>query len=141
MAIKNKSQRKEYAAEYYLKNRERINTKNRQYALDNPEKTQERHRRWYTENKVRSAVRMRDNHLRKKYGITQVEYETMLVRQHGGCAICQKKPKRLAVDHCHRLGRIRGLLCRECNVAIGLFNENPHIMIEAIAYVTGVKDK
>lgn len=55
--------------------------------------------------------------LRNGYGITVEQYEEMLKRQKGGCAICGKRPgkKRLHVDHNHETGQVRGLLCAKCN--------------------------
>ena len=71
--------------------------------------------------KLKASIRDRQRwyQLYTKYGITQEEYETMLKRQHGKCAVCNRPPRnngiRLAVDHCHSTGVIRGLLCNSCN--------------------------
>jgi hypothetical protein len=64
--------------------------------------------------RVRKPLRARD------LGVTDAEYVTMLAAQHGVCAICGNTPKtrRLDVDHDHRTGRIRGLLCHRCNRAL-----------------------
>ena len=56
------------------------------------------------------------------YGITQEQYDLMLEKQQGNCAICKRPPKPnavLCVDHCHGTGKIRGLLCHSCNTSIG----------------------
>lgn len=88
--------------------------------------------------KQREDVKLRE--ALRAYGITPVEYQAILVKQHGGCAICGEKPnkERLHVDHCHSKGHVRGLLCRKCNIGIGLFKEDPHLMIKAISYVVEV---
>src|SRR3990167_1728945 len=61
----------------------------------------------------------REYHLLKKYGITEKTYDAILSQQKGRCAVCQRNShvfaKRLCVDHDHRTGRIRGLLCFFCN--------------------------
>lgn len=61
----------------------------------------------------------RDARLRRVYGISLVQYDEMLLQQGGGCAICDKTPeeegKSLAVDHNHKTGEIRGILCAYCN--------------------------
>jgi hypothetical protein len=69
----------------------------------------------------------------RQYGIAIEEYETMLVEQDGKCAICKHpetaimngKPMSLAVDHCHTTDAVRGLLCTNCNRALGLLQEDP----------------
>lgn len=79
----------------------------------------------------------------KRYGITAAEYEAMMAAQKYVCAICKKPERithkgatrRLAVDHCHETGVIRGLLCGHCNQAIGKFNEDPNILRAAIDYL------
>lgn len=84
--------------------------------------------------------------LKKNYGIGIAEYEEILKSQWGRCAICGKeetmihpnhntgKPQRLAVDHCHNTGRIRGLLCSRCNIGIGKLN-TPDLLRKAAKYL------
>lgn len=76
-------------------------------------------------------------HLARKYGITAEDYNRMLAAQGCVCAICGKpeKGKRLAVDHCHATGRVRGLLCMNCNRAIGHFQDDPDLMLRGAQYV------
>jgi hypothetical protein len=71
----------------------------------------------------------RNARLKHRYGITAAEYDRMFAEQHGVCAICGKpadatQPKhwgrKLAVDHCHDTGKVRGLLCFSCNTGVGL---------------------
>lgn len=82
--------------------------------------------------------------LRQKFGITPEQYRVMLDRQGGVCAVCKRpetrrgnhgQVKHLAVDHDHRTGRIRGLLCHDCNVAIGYLADDPERMRDAMAYL------
>lgn len=84
---------------------------------------------------------------KKKYGISIKEYNEILKTQDDKCAICNRsqidnnihnltrKPTFLPVDHCHKTGKIRGLLCGNCNVALGLFQDNPEILLKAITYL------
>ncbi|MFC5359558.1 endonuclease VII domain-containing protein [Azospirillum himalayense] len=61
----------------------------------------------------------------------------MLVAQGGVCAICRLVPEgNLHVDHSHTTGCVRGLLCRKCNTAIGLLQDDPQILKEAAIYLT-----
>lgn len=64
--------------------------------------------------------------LKKFFNLATSEYNDILLFQNGNCAICKNPPKtvRLAVDHCHKTGLIRGLLCAMCNRAIGVFRDN-----------------
>ncbi len=76
--------------------------------------------------------------LKRRYGLTLAAYTAMLESQGGVCKICGGGPKckgRLYVDHCHRTGTVRGLLCSYCNSAIGLFKDNGSVMVQASAYV------
>jgi hypothetical protein len=69
----------------------------------------------------------------------------MVETQRGVCLICEeaesapdkstRKTKDLAVDHCHATNRIRGLLCSNCNIALGLFKDDPALLIRAAAYL------
>lgn len=80
-------------------------------------------RRWRRENKDRDCERNRRGHLKRTYGITLEDYTSMLARQGGGCAVCGRKPDAgevLSVDHNHKTGTVRGVLCRVCNQAAGL---------------------
>ena len=62
------------------------------------------------------------------FGITKVEYNELLEKQKGVCALCPATDsgdgRPLFVDHCHETGRVRGLLCKQCNTAIGLLGDN-----------------
>ena len=76
----------------------------------------------------------RHYHLRQKYGIGAAEVEAMVAAQGGTCPICQKRPA-VHVDHDHRTGRVRGILCESCNGAIGQFNDDPTLVRAAIEYI------
>lgn len=75
------------------------------------------------------------NRMENVYGITWERYEEMYTAQGGKCLICSEQKDRLAVDHCHSSGRVRGLLCRNCNVAIGMLGDNPDLVRRALLYL------
>ncbi len=85
----------------------------------------------------------RDKDLRRTFGIGEKEYNEILAAQNFVCAICFRsetskrgdRVKNLAVDHCHTTGKIRGLLCCNCNTAIGSFQENIQSLQSAIQYL------
>lgn len=75
-------------------------------------------------------------HILKRYGLTKESFMELFLRQRGVCAICGRKSRReLAIDHCHRKGTVRGLLCGKCNTALGQFNDDPELLRSAIAYL------
>jgi hypothetical protein len=81
---------------------------------------------------------LRASHLKRKYGLTVADYETMLVAQHGGCAICgspEPDGQSLHVDHCHGSGAVRGLLCFRCNAGLGQFDHDGDRLAAAAAYL------
>lgn len=74
----------------------------------------------------------------RRYGLTLTQYDEMLAKQAGLCAICLTPPKQnehLAVDHCHASGAVRGLLCRACNTGLGFYKDDVELMKAAIAYL------
>lgn len=84
----------------------------------------------------------RDSYLRRKYGITEAEWNAQFEQQDGRCAICRKRsPKRaLATDHDHILNVWRGfLLCKRCNEGIGRFEFDDDVIENAIVYLTLIR--
>jgi hypothetical protein len=85
-----------------------------------------------------NQISHRDN-LRNKFGMTVEQYNEILDKQEGKCAICGSTPdnlgKRLAVDHDHVSGKKRGLLCTTCNVVLGLFKDNVARFVSAVEYL------
>jgi hypothetical protein len=92
----------------------------------------------YWQNKDREQER----HLVRKYGISLEDYSNMLNRQNGKCAICGKpepEKKRLDVDHCHKTGRVRGLLCTSCNRVLGHAWDDPERLRRAADYLASCR--
>lgn len=74
-----------------------------------------------------------------KYGLTVEQYEALVKKQRGRCAICGTKPSRLVIDHCHNTLEVRGLLCVACNGAIGQLGDNEAGLLKALKYVQRVQ--
>ena len=87
----------------------------------------------------------RHHRLRYYYGITLPQYNSILEKQGGGCAICGSinnkggVGKSLCVDHDHDSGKIRGILCSTCNRAIGQFNDDVETVKQAVAYLESAR--
>ena len=79
----------------------------------------------------------REQNFKVRYKISIEEYEQMLVFQNKKCQICEEplEPKKTVVDHCHTTGNVRGLLCYNCNNAIGFLKENIRSALKLIDYI------
>lgn len=90
---------------------------------------------WRKKNSDR--IHIRDIHRKNKYiHIDADTYQQILAEQNGRCAICNSRSNmRLAVDHCHETGKIRGLLCRTCNGGLGLFGDSQERLNGAARYL------
>lgn len=85
--------------------------------------------RWRYDNDRERLIRVaRNGNLKSQFGIDLETYEAMFEAQGGQCLVCggaSKSGRRLAVDHDHKTGRVRGLLCSECNTALGQAGDSP----------------
>lgn len=70
----------------------------------------------------------------RKRGLTPERYESMLAEQGGRCAVCERE-RPLDIDHCHKSGRVRALLCGPCNRALGFLDDDPVIAEKALAFL------
>lgn len=134
----------EYSRERYASRPEvqvAVKARARVWAKQNPDKRAAQARamraRWKSERPESIALLRRNWEIRKKYGLTPDDYDALLASQGGVCAICRGAPAKrpFAVDHCHRTGRVRGLLCNRCNVAIGNFRDDAEIIQRALDYL------
>lgn len=97
------------------------------------------------ENTIKYSLSRKNSRLKKRYGMSNDAYQTLLLKQNSCCAVCSihisehqtKKgaDKNFAVDHCHQTGNIRGLLCYKCNLGLGYFNDNPRLLEQATVYL------
>lgn len=89
--------------------------------------------------RTRSADEDRKHALKKNYGISLADYQSMHEAQDGKCAICgassDKLNRFMAVDHCHKTGKLRSLLCSGCNTGLGFFKDSPALLTAAIQYI------
>ena len=108
----------------------------------NSQKVIERSTRWRARNPERVQEIGYKARLKKNFGMTLEEYNQILESQNGKCLICESSGRggrskrfQLFVDHCHKTGKVRGLLCMKCNSAIGYFDEDIARMKSAIIYL------
>lgn len=91
-----------------------------------------------TEASDRYKKRARERAKERRYGITQEQFDQMLIDQDNKCGICDiefKNTKSTHIDHCHKTDKVRGILCNDCNVALGQFYDSPELMENAIKYL------
>lgn len=128
-----------YMREWNAKNKDRINALRRDRRKNDPNYA-ERVRSQERESYARDPERQRNVRLKSVYGISLDLYKQMYDSQNGCCAICgvEKPPKGasgLSVDHCHKTGKVRKLLCTPCNTALGKFKDNVDNIRKAIDYI------
>lgn len=106
------------------------------------QKNKEKYQESVAKYKKNNPQKIQNYKLKKRYGISLDEYSELYKLQGGKCAICNKletathnftkKTIKLAVDHCHKTGKVRGLLCQNCNRGIGKFHDNIENLENAI---------
>lgn len=163
--MQTKEEKQEYNKQYRLKNREKLNANHKKYYSENKERVKEialkcyyntiekrkegmkeyrknnlekvrtKQKEWYKNN----PDRVKEQKLRKEYNISLDQYNEMFEKQEGRCMICGKHQddlkQKLAVDHCHKTKKIRGLLCNACNRGLGYLKDDPKIVENALKYL------
>jgi len=105
-----------------------------------PERSKESKKRWLLKNKEKMKSYIRDWKLKKRYGISNEQFLSILAEQDGRCRICNRNKyelgsTHLVVDHNHLTGKVRGILCSKCNVAIGLLGDDSPTAYRASKYL------
>jgi Recombination endonuclease VII len=132
------------ARRYRETHKDQIKAAARLYREGHRDQINERARlKWRTDPELREKRRLwqRKNVFQKVYGISMADYEAMFERQAGACAICKRTGVTLCVDHCHLTGEVRGLLCSQCNSAIGFCSDDPAVLLAAAAYLQAARDR
>ena len=139
----------EKAKQYYHENYEKKREYIRQWAIKNPEKVRANQAKRRAANPEKFKDYGARHRLRVRFGITLEQWKQMFEEQGGLCYICRMpetvvnrlgEPKRLSLDHNHKTGAIRHLLCDHCNRGLGSFRDNPELLREAANYIEQVKD-
>lgn len=121
--------------DYNKRHPEKKKVKDKRYRTKHNAKVNAMTRKWRKNN----PEIVRKHNLKKYFGLTVEVYDSMYIEQGGCCAICgthQSELKlRLAVDHDHETGQLRGLLCGSCNTALGLMKDSIGILDNAVSYL------
>lgn len=121
---------KQYHHDWHQANKEKCRIRSAMWRIANPEK--------YKAIRKRSYLKRQDKILYAKYGISWKKYQEINISQNGVCAICKREctcGRKLAVDHAHKTGVVRGLLCSRCNRGIGLFGDSADMLDAASNYL------
>ncbi len=113
------------------------NQKRKRYRQNFPERDRQTRRNDFRKHSARCREETRRYLLKKKFGLSESAFNDLLESQNGVCAICGGKPagRRLAVDHDHKTGRVRGLLCLHCNTGLGNFKDSVALLGCVLAYL------
>lgn len=137
----NKERILEYGKRYKQDNNEKITKERKEYKRKNHDKIMKQNKQYKENNKERDRDKIagtrRKNYYRSRYNITVDEYDKIFDDQGGVCLICKRPQgnRRLSIDHNHKTGEVRGLLCNNCNAAIGLVNEDQKILTRIKQYL------
>lgn len=144
-----KNCKNKYMQKWYKNNKELVSNYNKKYRKINSFELNKKNKEWCDKNVEAIKKYRHEQDIKFLYGITREQYNQMLEQQNGVCAICgkeestchgiTKKITNLAVDHNHKTGKVRGLLCSYCNKALGGFKDNEEFLIKAIEYLKGNK--
>ena|ERR1035437_868539 len=126
--------------EYYLKNKVSLLKKAKKYSKDPKVKIRVKaYKKIYNENnKERIKHVQRKNRLMKEYGLTFEEYNILMKKQKNKCALCKirfTKNKKSLIDHNHKTGKVRGILCYPCNNVLGQAGDSIKLLQRAIEYL------
>lgn len=156
--LERKAKKAAYDREYRERNSERIEARNKAYRTANKDRALERATKWYRENKDRKKAydaiylvankekrmkqgeKYRKANKCRKYGLTSEQHRQMLEACNGRCPCCKVPFSKLwesvpSVDHCHRTGVVRGIICRRCNLVIGHADDSPAILKNCLRYL------
>ncbi len=117
--------------------RKKTAERNKAWREANSEHKKQYDKAYYQKHKERIIQQTRTYYLGKMYDLTPKEKKVLYASQYGKCAICERdySESELVVDHCHKTGKVRGLLCNPCNLAIGFLQDRPTMLYKAARYI------
>ena len=122
-----------YNKAYQERNKDKLRAQKREYHIKNREKLNKKCREWATVHRIRLWFKG----LEDRYRLSKDEVYDLIINQDGRCSICGKILMRATakLDHNHKTGKVRGFLCSQCNVGLGMFGESEANLVKAIAYL------
>jgi hypothetical protein len=136
---------KSCCSKWAAENQDSIKKARQKWLDSNYEKARDSQRKYKITNREKLKKDYRNWRLKNQYGLTEEDFKELLIKQNGVCAICGQsetkvqhgKIQPLTVDHNHETGKVRGLLCFNCNIAIGKLKDSVVLLEQAIEYLKG----
>jgi len=114
------------------KNKDDIRRKRKNYRIANRERLKKWQKNYHRKNKDKTRAYW----LLTKYGLTPDQFQKLLLKQKDCCGICREKFYKIPhIDHCHKIGKVRGLLCAHCNQGLGHFRDSKKCLRRALKYL------
>ena len=134
MPYKDPQAQKDYHKKWRDANPDKVKANVKKWRSENPDKLRQINREYTAKWRAENPDRWEDIRRRTKYGMEPEEFQAMKEKQNEACAICLQR-KKLSVDHDHQTGRVRGLLCTNCNTALGKLHDNSDNLRRAADYL------
>lgn len=133
MPYKNKKQQKEQSEKYYQKNKEHLKEYQKKCRKDHVALQKDYYKNQYQKYKKQGKIYK----LKKLYNLTLEEIDQMATTQNHKCILCGKSlmETKRCTDHDYETGKVRGILCDNCNMGLGHFHDNPELLRKAAIYV------
>lgn len=136
----NPDEARKLTLEYYAANKERMSEQNKVWSQNNNDKMKQ-YKRAYC---ARNPEKLKKKRLCKKYNLKPEEYDVLMEKAGNICPICEvdfdwvnrHKANRPCIDHCHKTGKVRGVICGQCNAAIGQLNDDTKRLERAMWWLT-----
>lgn len=124
-----------------------LRKRRKEYRQRNSQVIDARCKEWRKKYFERHPYKQFEYRIKSEYGITAHQFHEMIIEQENKCALCEKyfnhngTKTNFGIDHCHKTGKVRGLLCYQCNSAIGYVKESTTTLEKMIAYIKKHKAK
>jgi hypothetical protein len=138
MPYKDIIKKREQNRRWYWKNHDKVIASYNKNKEKYKEKRHQWYENWYKNHGVEYQENKRNQYLEKKYGLTTDQKRKLCEDSNWECKICHKKVETLRkahIDHDHKTGKIRGILCSKCNLGLGMFDDSINYLKSAIIYL------
>ena len=130
---------KEYFKQWYSKNKDKVAIRVKEYRKQHKKQFEEYQKQYKKTHQKQRKEYHKFYRTRIKYGVSKTDWYSLLKKQKNKCAICKNflptDIRKLCIDHCHKSGKIRGIVHNDCNLMIGFSKKNVEVLKSAIKYI------